>query len=111
MDPYFLAVTLLSVGSFIHTKSDVPELRPGDEQVDTAWRWLSRAALFAWIGLLGWGVLHQPFWVPTVAFIASLTFNAFLALRGPQSAWPALSVMASLTGFGLTAWTIWGAAG
>ncbi|WP_431284065.1 multidrug DMT transporter permease [Humitalea sp. 24SJ18S-53] len=108
MDPYFLAVTLLSVGSFVHTRSDVPELRPTDEQVDNAWRWLSRAALFSWIGMLVWGVISLPFWMPTAAFVASLTFNAFVALRGPQTAWPALSVMASVFGLGLAGWTLWG---
>ncbi len=108
MDPYFFGVMLLSAGSFIHTKSDVPELRPDDEQVDTAWRWLSRAAFAAWLLMLVWGAVHLPLWEPAVAFVASLTANSFLVLRGPQRAWPALSVVCSLAGLGLSAWRVFG---
>lgn len=108
MDPYFLGVMLLSAGSFIHTKSDVPELRPTDEQVDRAWRWLSRAALAAWLLMLVWGLVHLAMWEPAAAFVASLTVNAFLVLRGPQRAWPALSVACSVAGLGLSAWEVFG---
>jgi hypothetical protein len=95
---YFLAMVLLSGGAFLHTRSADPGMRPADPRADVFWRWLSRAALAAWLALLGYGFVALPWFEPVSSLAASLAVNAFFAMRGPRVTWPALSMLFSVTG-------------
>lgn len=93
MTLYLLALLLLSGGAFIQTKSAAPEMRPADPRASTAWRLLGKASLWAWIGMLAWGAWRLHWSQPLAGLLASLGFNAFIALRGPRPAWPLLSML------------------
>jgi hypothetical protein len=103
---YFLAMVLLSAGAFLHTRSSEPGMRPADPRADAAWRWLSRAALAAWLALLGYGLASLPWFEPVSGFVASLAVNAFLGVRGPRITWPALSMLFSGTGLVLALYAV-----
>lgn len=106
METYLPALLLLSGGAFIHSRSNVPELRPASEAADTAWKLLAKLAFFLWIGLLVWGLYNLPLPSLGIAFILSLTFNVLLAMRGPKSIWPGLSMMMCAAGVALGVYTV-----
>lgn len=108
MSAFFFAVVLLSGAAFLHSKSNVPELRPASEGADIAWRWLSRISLLAWGTLLAWGFSTRGWSEPLAAFFASLALNVALAIRGPRPAWPGLSMLMGVVGLGLAAYAVWG---
>jgi hypothetical protein len=95
---YFAAVVLLSAGSFIHTRSAAPEMRPASAGGDILWRWLARAAFAAWLGLLVWGFVHYHWSQPVAALLASLAANGLIAQRGPMRTWPGVSMIFCLAG-------------
>ena len=98
MSSYFMAMMLLSGGSFIHSKSAAPEMRPASIVGDTAWVWLARAAFFLWLGLIVWGFRTYHWSQPLAAVLASLAVNALIAMRGPQRSWPGLSILFCIVG-------------
>ena len=100
MDPYVPALMLLSAASFIHSRSNVPELRPESEAADTAWKYLSMLAFWLWLGLLVWGAMMRPWTDVALGFALSLAFNLLLALRGPRPVWPGLSMVSAVLGIG-----------
>ncbi len=100
MDTYLPALMLLSGAAFIHTRSNVPELRPASDAADTAWKLLSLLALWLWAGLLVWGAVMRPWTDVALGFALSLAFNLLLALRGPRPAWPGLSMVSAVLGIG-----------
>lgn len=93
MSLYFAALVLLSGGAFIHSKSGAPEMRPSDSTADEAWRWLGKAAFWAWLGMLGWGFWALHWSQPLAGLLLSIAFNGFIAIRGPRPAWPLLSML------------------
>ncbi|MDB5369842.1 MAG: Multidrug transporter permease [Roseomonas sp.] len=108
MDTFLPALLLLSGASFIHSRSNVPELRPGSEGADLAWKWLSQLAFFLWVGLLIWGCFMRPWTTVAVGLGLSLLFNVFLAIRGPRPVWPGLSMAMGAAGIGLGVFTLLG---
>lgn len=90
---YLAALVMLSAGAFIQNKSVAPEMRPADSTASDAWRWLGKAAFYAWLGLLVWGAVHLHWSQPIAGALFSLGFNAFIAMRGPRTAWPMLSMI------------------
>jgi hypothetical protein len=108
MDPYVPALMLLSAASFIHSRSNVPELRPESEASDTAWKYLSMLAFWLWIGLLVWGAIMRPWTDVALGFVLSLAFNLLLALRGPRPVWPGLSMVSALLGIGAAGYLLLG---
>lgn len=106
MDPYLPALMLLSGAAFIHSRSNVPELRPESQAADTAWKYLALLALWLWVGLLVWGAAMRPWTVVATGFGLSLAFNLLLALRGPRPVWPGLSMVSAVLGIGLGAYTV-----
>ncbi len=106
MDPFLPALMLLSAASFIHSRSNVPELRPASETSDTVWKYLSLLALWLWVGLLVWGAVMRPWTEVAIGFILSLAFNLLLALRGPRPAWPGLSMVSAVLGISATLYTL-----
>ncbi|MFC7608834.1 hypothetical protein [Teichococcus aestuarii] len=54
MDTFIPALLLLSGGAFIHTRSNVPELRPASDAADTIWKllagWPSSCGSACWCG-------------------------------------------------------------
>ncbi len=106
MDLYLPAMMLLSGGAFIHSRSNVPELRPASEAADTAWKLLARFAFFLWIGLLVWGAYQRPLMTVVAAFVLSLLFNVLLAIRGPRPIWPGLSMILASIGLTLGVYTV-----
>ncbi|EFH12853.1 multidrug DMT transporter permease [Pseudoroseomonas cervicalis] len=106
METYLPALILLSGGAFIHSRSNVPELRPASEAADTAWKLLAKLAFFLWIGLLVWGLYNLPLPSLGIAFILSLAFNVLLAMRGPKSIWPGLSMVMCVLGVALGVYTV-----
>jgi hypothetical protein len=93
MSSYFMAMMLLSAGSFIRTKSAAPEMRPASAASDLVWTILAKAALWSWMGLIVWGFYTYHWSQPVAAVLASLAVNALIALRGPQRTWPGLSIL------------------
>jgi hypothetical protein len=106
MDTFLPALMLLSGASFIHARSNVPELRPQSDGADAAWSWLSRFALLLWLGLLVWGALMRPWTDVALGIGLSLLFNLLLALRGPRPVWPGLSMVMGVLGIGLGAYRL-----
>jgi hypothetical protein len=106
MDTYLATLLLLSGASFIHARSNVPELRPGSQGADLAWKWLSQLSFFLWIGLLLWGIYHRPLLTVGFGLGLSLVFNIFLAIRGPRPIWPGLSMGFGVAGIGLGIFTL-----
>jgi hypothetical protein len=106
MDPFLPALMLLSGAAFIHSRSNVPELRPDSEAADTAWKYLSLLALWLWVGLLVWGMAMRPWPDVAIGFALSLAFNLLLALRGPRPVWPGLSMVSAVLGISLGAYTV-----
>jgi hypothetical protein len=100
---YFAAMMLLSIGSFIHSKSAAPEMRPASEAASTAWRWLARASLAVWIALIVWGFRELHWSQPISAVMLSLVGNGVIAMRGPRDTWPMLSMVFSLLGLAAAA--------
>ena len=101
---YLAALVLLSAGAFIQNKSPAPEMRPADKTASEAWRWLGKAALLAWLILLGWGFWRLHWSQPIAGVLFSMGFNAFIAMRGPRTTWPMLSML--FCGAGLLAGAI-----
>lgn len=108
MDTYLPALMLLSGASFLHTRSNVPELRPTSDAADTAWKFLSQFSFLFWIGLLAWGFWMRPWLEPVMGLVTSLLFNLVLAIRGPRPAWPGLSMAMGVVGIGLGAYRLLG---
>jgi len=106
MQAYLLSMLLLSAGAFIQSRFAAPELRPSSRAASIGWRLLGRAAFYAWLGLLVWGVLRLPWWQPLAAFLGSLAANVLIARSGPREAWPPLSMASAAVGLGLAAWTV-----
>ena len=93
MSTYFMAMMLLSGGSFIHTRSGAPEMRPASATSDMVWRVLGKVSLWAWIGLIVYGFARFHWSQPVAAVMASLAVNALIAARGPRRTWPMLSYL------------------
>lgn len=108
MDTFIPALLLLSGGAFIHTRSNVPELRPASDRADTIWRLLAKLAFFLWLGLLAWGIYMRPLTEVALGFGLSLLFNLLLASRGPRSIWPGLSMGFCAAGLALGVYTVLG---
>ena len=98
MSTYFMAMMLLSAGSFIHTRSLAPEMRPASAASDMIWRWTATAAFWSWLGLGAWGLWTMHWSQPIAAVLASLAVNAVIGLRGPMRTWPSLSLMFCVAG-------------
>lgn len=93
MSNYFIAMLMLSAGSFIHSRSSAPEMRPATPAADIAWEWLARAALIAWVVLIVWGFARLHWSQPLAGLIGSLGVNALLGHVGPLPAWPRISAI------------------
>lgn len=93
MSNYFIAMLMLSAGSFIHSRSSAPEMRPATPAADIAWEWLARAAFIAWIVLIVWGFARLHWSQPLAGLIGSLGVNALLGHVGPLPAWPRISAI------------------
>lgn len=93
MSTYFLAMMLLSGGSFIRDRSAAPEMRPASYASDLVWTWVARAAFWMWIALMVWGFVHYHWSQPVAAIMMSLAVNALIAMRGPMRSWPGLSLL------------------
>lgn len=93
MSTYFLAMMLLSAGSFIRTKSVVPEMRPASAVADTVWGVVAKLALWMWLALIVWGFVKYHWSQPVAAVMASLAGNALIGIRGPMRTWPGLSLI------------------
>ena len=106
MDPFLPALILLSGAAFIHSRSNVLELRPESEAADTVWKYLALLALWLWMGLLVWGLVMRPWTQVAIGFVLSLAFNLLLALRGPRPAWPGLSMVSAVLGIGAGLYTL-----
>jgi hypothetical protein len=98
MSTYFMAMMLLSGGSFIQDKSGAPEMRPASAASDMVWRWLGRAAFWMWLGLIVYGFYRFHWSQPVSAVIFSLAVNALIAWRGPRQTWPMLSYLFCIVG-------------
>lgn len=92
MPTYFLAMLLLSAGSFIRTRSAAPEMRPASAASDMVWGLAARAAFWMWLALIVWGFLRYHWSQPMAAVLVSLAINALIAMRGPMRTWPGLSL-------------------
>lgn len=90
---YFVAMVLLSAGSFIHSRSEAPEMRPASAGGDMLWRWTAKASLAAWVALIVWGFVHYHWSQPLAAVLASLGANGLIAQRGPMRSWPGVSLI------------------
>ena len=98
MSTYFIAMVLLSAGSFIHSRSVAPEMRPASAGAEMLWRWVAKASLFMWIGLVVWGFAYLHWSQPVAAVLASLGANGLIATRGPLRTWPGISMIFCLAG-------------
>ncbi|MBR0683475.1 multidrug DMT transporter permease [Roseomonas eburnea] len=98
MSTYFLAMMLLSAGSFIRTRSAAPEMRPASAASDMVWGWAATASFWMWLGLIVWGFLTLHWSQPLAAVMASLAVNAVIGIRGPMRTWPGLSMMFCIAG-------------
>ena len=90
---YFVAMVLLSAGSFIHSRSAAPEMRPASAGGDMLWRWTAKASFAAWIALIVWGFVQYHWSQPLAAVLASLGANGLIAQRGPMRTWPGVSLI------------------
>jgi len=90
---YFVGMVLLSAGSFIHSRSAAPEMRPASAAADILWTWTARAAFAAWLCLILWGFLHLHWSQPVAGIMASLGANGLIAQRGPMRSWPGVSLI------------------
>lgn len=90
---YFVGMVMLSAGSFIHSRSAAPEMRPASAAGDILWTWTARAAFAAWLGLIVWGFVHFHWTQPVAAIMASLGANGLIAQRGPMRTWPGVSLI------------------
>lgn len=93
MSTYFLAMMLLSAGSFIRSKSAAPEMRPASTVADTVWGVAAKLAFWMWLGLIVWGFVKYHWSQPVAAVMASLAGNALIGMRGPMRTWPGLSLI------------------
>lgn len=93
MSTYFLAMMLLSAGSFIRSKSAAPDMRPASTVADTAWSVVAKLAFWMWLGLIIWGFVKYHWSQPVAAVMASLAGNALIGMRGPMRTWPGLSLI------------------
>lgn len=98
MSTYFMAMVLLSAGSFIRTRSVAPEMRPASSASDMVWGMVARAAFYMWLALIIWGFTSYHWSQPVAAVMASLAINALIAMRGPMRTWPGLSLMFCVAG-------------
>lgn len=90
---YFVGMMLLSAGSFIHSRSEAPEMRPASAGGDLLWRWTAKAAFAAWLALIVWGFMHFHWSQPIAGVMASLGVNGLIAQRGPMRTWPGVSLI------------------
>ena len=95
---YIVAMVMLSIGSFIHTRSAAPEMRPASAGGDMLWRWTARAAFAAWLGLIAWGFMELHWSQPVAGVLASLGANGLVAQRGPMRTWPGVSLILCAAG-------------
>jgi hypothetical protein len=95
---YFVAMLMLSAGSFIRTRSAVPEMRPASAAADLIWDLAARAAFAMWIALIVWGFVSYHWSQPVAAIMASLGVNALIATRGPMRTWPGISLTFCVAG-------------
>ncbi|MBR0650762.1 multidrug DMT transporter permease [Roseomonas terrae] len=95
---YFMAMLMLSVGSFIRTRSAAPEMRPASAASDLIWGLVARAAFFMWLALIVWGFMTYHWSQPVAGVMLSLAANALIAMRGPMRTWPGLSLLFSVAG-------------
>lgn len=93
MSTYFMAMMLLSGGSFIRSRSGAPEMRPASAASDMVWGILAKASLWSWVGLTAYGFWYFHWSQPVAAVMASLAVNALIAARGPRRTWPMLSFL------------------
>lgn len=93
MSMYFLAMVLLSAGSFIRARSAAPEMRPASAAADLIWSLTAKAAFWMWLALIVWGFMTQHWSQPVAAVMVSLGVNALIASRGPMRTWPGISLM------------------
>lgn len=103
MSTYFMAMMLLSGGSFIRTRSGAPEMRPASAASDMVWGILAKAAFWAWLGLIVYGFYRFHWSQPVAAVMASLAVNALIAMRGPRRTWPMLSYLFCTVGLAAAA--------
>lgn len=90
---YFVAMMMLSAGSFIHARSQAPEMRPASAGGDMLWRWTAKASFAAWLALIAWGFAYFHWSQPVAAVMASLGVNGLIAQRGPMRTWPGISLI------------------
>lgn len=90
---YFVAMMMLSAGSFIHARSEAPEMRPASAGGDMLWRWTAKASFAAWLALIAWGFAYFHWSQPVAAVMASLGANGLIAQRGPMRTWPGISLV------------------
>lgn len=98
MSTYFIAMVLLSAGSFIHTRSEAPEMRPASAGADMLWRWAAKISFAMWLALIGWGFAYFHWSQPVAAVLASLGANGLIAHRGPMRTWPGISLIFCIAG-------------
>jgi len=98
MSSYYLAMIMLSAGSFIRTRSTAPEMRPASAASDMVWGMVARAALLTWLALIVWGFMYYHWSQPVAAVMASLAVNALIAMRGPMRTWPGVSLIFCVAG-------------
>lgn len=98
MSYYFMAMMLLSAGSFIRSRSAAPEMRPASQVGDLVWSLAARAAFLMWLALIVWGFVHYHWSQPVAAVMVSLAVNALIAMRGPMRTWPGLSLLFCVAG-------------
>lgn len=98
MSTYFMAMMLLSAGSFIRSRSAAPEMRPASSASDMVWGMAARAAFVMWLALIIWGFVTYHWSQPVSAVMVSLVVNALIAMRGPMRTWPGLSLMFCVAG-------------
>ena len=106
MNLYFPALVLLGIAAFIENRCSTPGLRPEDPKADRAFRLLGRSAFAVWLGLLAWGFVRGPWWVPVSAAVGSLAANALVLRTGVKPWWPGLSMGLALAGLAAASWVL-----
>ena len=103
MDPYLPALILLAGAATLHGRAGVPELRPGSDAAEAAWKVLARLAMLSWLGLVAWGWFSRPWQELALGIGLSLLASVALAATGPRPGWWKISVVMAMAGLALTA--------